>query len=96
MKINKSCRTCEFCHPNSCGAGFVCTSVNYGEPIDKSDQDQPCWEIGFRYWCELIDMLSPEQRHVFEAPYPSMQKKEFQRVGVKTELEYLLFCIEQK
>jgi len=95
MKIDRSCDTCEFCFPAPDGNGCVCAGSHYGDPVDESGKDQDCWSIGYPYWEDLIEKLNPEQKHIFLAPYPSMQKAAFKAAGVKNETEYLFWCIEQ-
>lgn len=95
MKIDRSCRTCKFCFPKTDGNGYICASVNYGETLNLSDiKQQSCWEIGLNYWSQLIELLSDEQRNIFYCPFPSVQKKEFKRLGVDNETDYLYYCIE--
>ena len=97
MKIDKSCKTCEFCFPSSVGEGFICANARHGEPIDETDKEQNCWSIGLKYWQDLVDLLTDEEHGIIiDCPFHSVQQKAFKAAGVKDETEYLFYCIQQK
>ena len=98
MKIDRSCKTCEFCFRDRKNGGFVCAGERYDEPIATTNEDQPCWSIGLAYWQKLIDRLKPEDKEVLtEFPFisPSAERKAFRAAGVDNADDYLFHCIEQ-
>ena len=95
MKINRSCRTCEWCFFDNEAGKWICAGAFYGKKLSNRDvQKEECWEIGPDYWEEIFALLTPEQQGLFNCPFPSTTKKEFARCGVKNEEEYLFYCIE--
>lgn len=96
MKIDRSCKTCEFCNHES-----VCIRTGndrYNESIDTTDKEQSCWSIGLAYQENLIDKLKPADKEVLtEFPFisPSAERKAFRAAGVDNADDYLFHCIEQ-
>ena len=96
MKVNKNCKTCEFCFPAPLGDRFVCAGEHYGESIDETDKARDCWSISLSYWQQLVDMLGPNEKGVLvDCPFPSMRNRAFKAAGAKNGDEYLFYCVEQ-
>lgn len=56
MKLDKSCKTCEFSN------GVVCMDIFYGEEIVDFNIQRDCWNISMTYFSELLNMLSDEDK----------------------------------
>jgi hypothetical protein len=59
-RVMRTCKTCEF------NFGGTCAGEKYGEPVDESGQEQPCWEPSLSYTIELAKQLPEQDRLVYE------------------------------
>lgn len=99
MKIDKTCKTCEY---NFISNGKnICASVNYGEEIKDFEKERDCWSIGLEYYIELIENLNEKNRYIFECLTNDFilkkdRKKLYEELEANNETEVLLKMIERQ
>jgi hypothetical protein len=58
--VMRTCKTCEF------NFGGTCAGEKYGEPVNESELEHPCWEPSLSYTIELAKQLPEQDRLVYE------------------------------
>lgn len=94
MEIDKSCKTCQYNFEDK--GKRICANKYYGKEIKDFKSKRDCWSIGLEYWFELLEKLTDDERAILNGYIPSAQKREFKRLNVKNEDEYLIKIAESR
>lgn len=95
MKIDKTCKTCEFCFHE--GTKKICASAYYGEEIKDFKTQKECWEISFPYFCELREKLEQVERDIMDDLVTQKCKNElYQKLNVSNDTEFMLKVLENR
>lgn len=62
MKIERTCKTCEYNFQGDKKNQRICANEHYGETITDFKTERECWTIGLDYFMELRNLLSQEEK----------------------------------